>query len=166
MLVIAALGTGNLVVAAASIVKAFSQRTLNKTFDAMTNGAKGLLDTNVSLEKKVAGMVDTYNNVKGTIEDLKGEIVKLNTDGILEELRKSFKELEVYKEALDYKDAIIEAYQRDLTAIKVALMNIEGKGGYDDLLQIEAKTQVLVQNESSTNTDNVGDSSTDQLESE
>ena len=47
MLVIAALGTGNLVVAAASIVKAFSQRTLNKTFDAMTNGAKGLLDTNV-----------------------------------------------------------------------------------------------------------------------
>ena len=45
-------------------------------------------------------------------------------------------------------------------------MNIEGKGGYDDLLQIEAKTQVLVQNESSTNTDNVGDISTDQLESE
>lgn len=145
--IIAALSAGNILVFIASIVKVFSQKNLNKAFEMFSLGskdlveqAKGLLDKNIDIETKVKLLTDAINQIETTIKTLAEEVQKLNSTELFEQLATSLKELETIKATIDYKDKLIEAYQADIQQIRIELMKLEGKGGYDELLQTKQKT--------------------------
>jgi hypothetical protein len=124
---------GNIVLAAATVLRTFSQRSLNRSFDLFKEGAKGLVDKNTTIEGAVRNFTGVITEVKGSIERLTVQVNNLDTTTMFDTLERTLRDLEVVKQALDYKDKLIEAYQKDLHSISIRLMQLEGKSGYPEV---------------------------------
>lgn len=128
--IVAGLTGVNILIAAASVVKIFSQRNLNRSFETFNEGATGLIKTNTSAKDAVNKLSNVSTNVIGSVEVLSGQIEKLDFEKTFQLLQQTVMELQIVKESLAYKDTLIEAYQKDFHDISVRLMELEGKSGY------------------------------------
>lgn len=128
----AALAGGNILIIAATIIRTFSQRNLNRSFDLFKEGASGLINTNTSVKDAVNKLSNVSTNVIGSVEVLSAQITELDFEKTFQLLQKTVMELQIVKESLAYKDTLIEAYQKDMHDIRVRLMELEGKSGYPE----------------------------------
>lgn len=128
--IIATLAGGNILVVAATVIKTFSQRNLNRSFELFKEGASGLIKTNTSVEQVVTNLANVTTNVKGSVDVLSSQISDLDFKKTFQLLQQTLMELNVVKESLAYKDTLIESYQKDFHDISIRLMQLEGKSGY------------------------------------
>lgn len=127
---LAAFAGGNILIIAATVVKTFSQRSLNRSFELFKEGAAGLIKTNTSVEQVVTNLANVTTNVKGSVDVLSSQISELDFKKTFQLLQQTLMELNVVKESLAYKDKLIESYQKDFHDISIRLMQLEGKSGY------------------------------------
>lgn len=120
----------NILLAAATVIRTFSQRNLNRSFETFNEGSRGLIKQNTSVEQAVNKLSNVSTNVIGSVEVLSGQIEKLDFEKTFQLLQQTVMELQIVKESLAYKDTLIEAYQKDFHDISVRLMELEGKSGY------------------------------------
>lgn len=128
--IIAALAGGNILIVAATVIRTFSQRNLNRSFETFNEGASGLIKTNTSVEQVVNNLSNVATNVKGSVEVLSAQITELDFEKTFQLLQQTVMELQIVKESLAYKDTLIESYQKDFHDISIRLMQLEGKSGY------------------------------------
>lgn len=144
---IAMFGGINIFVGASTVIKTFSQKKLNQSFDAFRNGGavfENLVGKSDNIISKFEG---TFDNL-GDFKDIGNEIIKavheLLNDSALSELRSGITALLDIKEAIDFKDKLIETLAKDLSDIQLKLSEIEGVGGYNDILEVELEAQEVV----------------------
>jgi len=123
---------GNIVLIAATVVKTFSQKNLNRSFDLFRAGTQGMLNTNKSVEQLLGGMNGVVRDVKNSVEVLTEQVKALDTTKMFEVLEQSVRELETLKKVIEIKDELIESYQKDFHAIAVKIQELEGRSGYTD----------------------------------
>lgn len=138
LIIITALGGTNLIVTAASIVKTFAQKKMNKAFDTFNAGASKLKTDALLVANKIDAITSSIDNYKAKFDELLAdakereeqliaEIHNLQVDGIVAELRDKLSEVETLKQAIDMKDKLIEIYAQDLHEIKGLIAEIRGK---------------------------------------
>lgn len=128
----AALAGGNILIIAATIIRTFSQRSLNRSFDMFKEGAQGLVNKSMTIDQVTRNFTDVVTNVKGSVDRLTTQIGDLDFNNVYTLLQQTVSELNVVKEALDYKDKLIESYQKDMHDIRIRMMQLEGKSGYPE----------------------------------
>lgn len=117
-----------------NLVKVFSQKTLNKSFEIFRTNALSIRDNSESLSETV---IDLTSQVKTLfselqvaileIEELKELIKILESDSILTEIRDGLLDMAIIKQSIDMKDALIETFGKEMTKIKNELEKINRK---------------------------------------
>lgn len=128
--IVAVLAGGNILLIVSTIIRTFSQRNLNRSFDAFKEGAAGLLNKNMTVEQTIGSFTGVITDVKGSVKTLSEEIKALDVTTLYQMLNETIRELETVKAALDFKDEMIAAYNKDMYDIKLKLMQLEGASGY------------------------------------
>lgn len=162
LLIISAIGTVNLIQAGAMIVKSFSQKKLNKTFDKFNAGASALYSNANDISGQLQEFKKSYNELQTAIILLSVEITEFTEKAITNELTSALGQVDLIRQTLNSNSELIDAYAKDMHAIRIALNTIDGRGGYNDILQVKQETQEVVQVES--NIDNaIVNNSTDRI---
>lgn len=130
--IIAALAGGNILIVAATVMKTFSQRNLNRSFELFKEGAQGLVNKSMTIDQVTRNFTDVVTNVKGSVEVLSAQISELDFEKTFQLLQQTMMELQIVKESLAYKDTLIESYQKDMHDIRIRMMQLEGKSGYPE----------------------------------
>lgn len=117
-----------------NLVKVFSQKTLNKSFEIFRTNALEIRDNSESLSETVidlTGQVKTlFSELQVAIleiEELKELIKILESDSILTEIRDGLLDMAIIKQSIDMKDALIETFGKEMTKIKNELEKINRK---------------------------------------
>ena len=117
-----------------NLVKVFSQKTLNKSFEIFRTNALSIRDNSESLSETVidlTGQVKTlFSELQVAIleiEELKEIIKILESDSILTEIRDGLLDMAIIKQSIDMKDALIETFGKEMTKIKNELEKINRK---------------------------------------
>lgn len=117
-----------------NLVKVFSQKTLNKSFEIFRTNALSIRDNSESLSETVidlTGQVKTlFSELQVAIleiEELKELIKILESDSILTEIRDGLLDMAIIKQSIDMKDALIETFGKEMTKIKNELEKINRK---------------------------------------
>lgn len=117
-----------------NLVKVFSQKTLNKSFEIFRTNALSIRDNSESLSGTVidlTGQVKTlFSELQVAIleiEELKELIKILESDSILTEIRDGLLDMAIIKQSIDMKDALIETFGKEMTKIKNELEKINRK---------------------------------------
>lgn len=156
-LIISTFGLGSLLTTAATMVRMFSQKRLVKVFDNLNSGSVKVNESASGLKYSVNSVRDEIKSIRKEIFDAMEMMKNWQENPILKELNDELSNLRVIKETLDYKDKLIDAYVKDIQAIKIVLMKLNGEGGTNDILQDVQKAQDVVPVEPVTDNDNVGD---------
>lgn len=156
-LIISTFGLGSLLTSAATVVRMFSQKRLVKVFDNLNSGSIKVNESASGLKYSVNTVRDEIKSIRKEIFDAMEMMKNWQENPILKELNDELNNLRVIKETLDYKDKLIDAYVKDIQAIKIVLMKLNGEGGTNDILQDVQKAQEVVPIEPVINNDNVGD---------
>lgn len=126
--IIAALGGSNLLVMAASIIKAFNQKTLNKSFEKFNVSAVLNQNTADLVKGKVLEMSDRLDGYANKIEEFANDLQNIKSEELFDKLKEGLMDLDTVKLALDMKDQMIESYGRDIREIKAALEALRQRG--------------------------------------
>lgn len=117
-----------------NLVKVFSQKSLNKSFEIFRTNALSIRDNSESLSETVidlTGQVKTlFSELQVAIleiEELKELIKILESDSILTEIRDGLLDMAIIKQSIDMKDALIETFGKEMTKIKNELEKINRK---------------------------------------
>lgn len=117
-----------------NLVKVFSQKTLNKSFEIFRTNALSIRDNSESLSETVidlTGQVKTlFSELQVAIleiEELKELIKILESDSILTEIRDGLLDMAIIKQSIDMKDTLIETFGKEMTKIKNELEKINRK---------------------------------------
>ena len=117
-----------------NLVKVFSQKTLNKSFEIFRTNAISIRDNSANLSETVVDLTDQVKTLFSElqvaileIEELK-ELIKLfETDSVLTEIRDGLLDMAIIKQSIDMKDALIETFGKEMTKIKNELEKINRK---------------------------------------
>lgn len=156
-LIISTFGLGSLLTAATTMVRMFSQKRMTRLFDTLNSGSVKINNATFGIENSTNGLKNEIQAIRSEIKNAVESIKNWREDPLLMELNQTLSDLNVLKETLDYKDRIIDAYAKDIQAIKIVLMKLNGEGGTNDILQDVQKAQDVVPVEPVIDNDNVGD---------
>lgn len=156
-LIISTFGLGSLLTAATTMVRMFSQKRMTRLFDTLNSGSVKINNATFGIENSTNGLKNEIQAIRSEIKNAVESIKNWREDPLLMELNQTLSDLNVLKETLDYKDRMIDAYAKDIQAIKIVLMKLNGEGGTNDILQDVQKAQDVVPVEPVIDNDNVGD---------
>ena len=126
--IIAALSGSNILVMVASFIKAFNQKTLNKSFEKFNVSAVLNQNTADLVKGKVLEMSDRLDGYANKIEEFANDLQNIKSEELFDKLKEGLMDLETVKLALDMKDQMIESYGRDIREIKAALEALRQRG--------------------------------------
>lgn len=126
--IIAALGGSNILVMVASIIKAFNQKALNKSFEKFNVGAVLNQNTADLVKGKVQELSGRLDGYADKIEEFANDLQNIKSEELFDKLKEGLMDLETVKLALDMKDQMIESYGRDIREIKAALEALRQRG--------------------------------------
>lgn len=130
---------------------------MTRLFDTLNSGSVKINNATFGIENSTNGLKNEIQAIRSEIKNAVESIKNWREDPLLMELNQTLSDLNVLKETLDYKDRIIDAYAKDIQAIKIVLMKLNGEGGTNDILQDVQKAQDVVPVEPVIDNDNVGD---------
>ena len=133
--IIAGLGGIGVVGTIINLVKTFSQKTLNKSFETFKRSTD-LIESNsanlaVNVRDLTVNISKLFEDLKKAIsemEELKELITILQSDSLLTEIKEGLLELDVVKQSIDMKDELLETFAKEMTKIKEELEKINRKG--------------------------------------
>lgn len=130
---------------------------MTRLFDTLNSGSVKINNATFGIENSTNGLKNEIQAIRSEIKNAVESIKNWREDPLLMELNQTLSDLNVLKETLDYKDRMIDAYAKDIQAIKIVLMKLNGEGGTNDILQDVQKAQDVVPVEPVIDNDNVGD---------
>ena len=126
--IIAALGGTNILIFAASMVKVFTQKNLNKTFDHFKSTVVTSAEVSSSIDSKINVVTSQINTQLNQINKIANDLQNIKSEELFEKLKDGLMDLETVKLALAMKDELIEAYGKDIREIKAALIDLRSRG--------------------------------------
>ena len=132
--IIAGLGGIGVVGTIINLVKTFSQKTLNKSFETFKRSTD-LIESNsanlaVNVRDLTTNIANLFEDLKKAItemEELKELIQILQSDSLLTEIKDGLLGMDVIKQSIDMKDVLLETFGKEMTKIKEELEKINRK---------------------------------------